>query len=491
MNLALAWVASEDRQEFLESLPEKERGQNDSLACWVARSPEALADFLARMTVAQQAAAQYDWSFHARPTQLPPEGEWRFWLVMAGRGFGKTRVGAEWVRAQCESNQKARIALVAATRSECRDVMIEGESGILACCPPWNRPKYYPSRLLLIWPNGARAKGYGAEKPERLRGLNITGAWCDEWAAWSERVEDAGAGASGDRVDSWKNLRLSLRKGNCQCVMTTTPRRKRRLREFVKRAEKARERYRITRGSTRDNLRNLSGAFDEVIEDLEGTRVGRQELDGELLEDVEGALWSELLIDASRVDPAAVNIEELGLVKIAIGVDPATKTASDSDPSGIVVAGITRHGTCYVIEDATDKYTPPQWGRKVLDLVAKWRKVAPVRVVIETNKIGQMAEHNIRLCLNKGERMPKVTETHSSDGKEIRAEPFVSLYEKGGCKHYGSHPQLESCMTEWIPGTTSGSPDPLDALVHALRELKPNYGVPRIGGKAKEGAKAA
>lgn len=485
--MSLAWVGTRARQEWLASLPEADRASHDSLACWVGRTPEALEAFLSGLSPWQQAVAQYSWSFWARPDQLPPDGDWRFWLIMAGRGYGKTRVGAEWVRGECERDPGARIALVAATRSECREVMIEGESGILACCPPWCRPVYYPSRLLLIWPNGARARGYGAEKPERLRGLNITGAWCDEWAAWSERVEDANGSTGGDRVDSWKNLRLSLRKGTCRCVLTTTPRRKRRLRDLLERARQHPGRYVVTRGRTQDNRQNLSGAFDEMIADLEGTRVGRQELEGELLEDVEGALWTEALIDAHRVDPAAVAVEDLGLHRIAIGVDPSTKTASDSDPTGIVVNGITRAGTVYVLQDASGRYTPPEWGRKVLDLAAKWRKIAPVVVVIETNKIGEMAEHNLRLSLERSERMPRVVETFSSDGKETRAEPFVSLYEKGRCLHYGVHPQLETCMTEWIPGSTTGSPDPLDAHVHALRELVPNYGLPRPGGWRKEG----
>lgn len=481
------WLGSLARAEWLKKFPTtNEQNANDSIACWVAGDKGRLEDFLARTTRAQQAAARYTWAFYARPKQLPPtDGDWRFWIVQAGRGFGKTKVGAEWVRAECESNPKARIALVAATRTECRDTMIEGESGLLACCPPWNMPKYYPSRLLLIWKNGARAKGYGAEKPERLRGQNITGAWCDEFGAWSERTEDGQGGPSADRVDSWKNLKLSLRKGNCRCVITTTPRRKKRLKQLLESAAKRPKRYRITRGSTYENLANLSGAFDEVIEDLEGTRVGRQELEGEYLEDVDGALWTEALIEVGdRVDPR-VPIEELNLVRIAIGVDPSTTTGSDSDPSGIVVNGIDKSGTVYVLEDASDKYAPPQWGRKVLDLAEKYRKLAclpwkAVVVILETNKIGQMAEHNVRMCLKKGEKMPKIETTHSSDAKEIRAEPFVALYEKGRVRHYGKHEGLETCMTTWVPGTTTGSPDPLDAHVHSLRELVPNFGKPRI-----------
>jgi phage terminase large subunit-like protein len=225
-----------------------------------------------------------------------------------------------------------------------------------------------------------------------------------------------------------------------------------------------------------------------VIEDLEGTRVGRQELDGEYLEDVDGALWADSLIEPYRVDPRTP-IDDLAIKRIAIGVDPSTKTGTDSDPSGIVVNGIDRSGTVYCMEDASGKYTPPQWGRKVLDLAAKWKQVAPVVVILETNKIGEMAEHNVRLCLRPGERMPKVEETHSSDSKEVRAEPFVALYERGRCRHYGTHEVLEACMTTWIPGSTTGSPDPLDAHVHSLRELVPNFGQPRILERTKTGAR--
>lgn len=348
--------------------------------------------------------------------------------------------------------------------------MIEGESGVLDCCPPWNKPKYWPSRLLLKWPNGAMAKGFGAEKPERIRGKNLTGAWCDEFAAWAEKKEDGGTGA-----DAWKNLKLATRKGKCRIVLTTTPRRKRRLKELLKRCAENPRRYRLQKGSTYENLCNLGDNYLEMIEDLQGTSLGAQELDGDMVEDVEGALWSQVLINKHK---RAKDCPLPAFVQIVIGVDPATKDKKDSDETGIVVAAIDRDGHVWVLGDFSDKYRWEDWPRKVLDLVAELtaKSRCRVSVVVETNKVGDAAVYSLRMSLSRGERLPKIFPVHSSDGKDTRAEPFVSLYQAGRVHHLGDLTNLEDYMTTWVPGSTTGSPDPLDALIHALTHLVPNWG---------------
>jgi phage terminase large subunit-like protein len=283
-------------------------------------------------------ALENSWVTVARPNQLPPPGDWQIWLLLAGRGFGKTRTLAEWVCDQVASGQAGRIALVAATAADARDVLVEGESGILAVAPPWFRPIYEPSKRRLTWPHGAIATTFSAEEPDRLRGPQHDAAVCDELASWSH-------------PETWDMLRFGLRLGrNPRCLVATTPRPIKLLRELL--AREGRDVV-VTRGSTYENRANLApGFFNQVIRKYEGTRLGRQELNAELLEDTPGALWSHGIIDAARQDAAP------NLARIVVSVDPAVTTGDDADETGIVVVGKDHQGHGYVLADASGKYQP-------------------------------------------------------------------------------------------------------------------------------------
>ena len=289
-------------------------------------------------------ALENSWPAIARSNQLPPPGDgWQIWLLLAGRGFGKTRTLAEWVCQQTASGQAGRIALVTATAADARDVLVEGESGILAVAPPWFRPVYEPSKRRLTWPNGAMATTFSAEEPERLRGPQHDAAVCDELGAWSH-------------PETWDMLQFGLRLGgNPRCLVATTPRPTRLIRELL--AREGRD-VAVTRGSTYENRANLApGFFDQVIRKYEGTRLGRQELDAELLEDTPGALWSHGIIDAAR-QAAAPN-----LARIVVAIDPAASSGEDADETGIVVVGKDTQGHGYVLADASGKHQPIEWAK--------------------------------------------------------------------------------------------------------------------------------
>ena len=291
-----------------------------SLLEQLADLPKAEVDALIRaMAPGEANAFEYHWRYRARPEQLPPEGSWRVWLLMAGRGFGKTRCGAEWVRAEVKAGRR-RIALVAPTAADARDVMVEGESGILAISPDHERPLYEPSKRRLTWRNGAVATTFSADEPERLRGPQHDAAWCDEMAAW--RYPEA-----------WDMLMFGLRLGEDPRVMvTTTPRPTRLLKSLVADPTVA-----ISRGTTYQNRANLAGAFlQQIIKKYEGTRLGRQELNAELLDDVPGALWSRALIEAAWPPMGFVMPD---LVRVVVAIDPAASSGEDADETGIIVAG--------------------------------------------------------------------------------------------------------------------------------------------------------
>jgi len=271
---------------------------------------------LASLNEDQAEALRWDWELWARDAQLEPSGDWAFWLILAGRGFGKTRSGAEWVRSRVEAGA-TRVALVAATAADARDTMVLGESGLLAVCPPHNRPVYEPSKRSVTWPNGAVAKLYSAEKPDRLRGPQHEVAWCDEVAAWSYPQE------------TWDNLLFGLRLGASQCVVTTTPRPTTLIKQLVKDAT-------VTTGTTYDNQANLSQVFlKTVLKKYEGTRLGLQELHARLLEDTPGALWNLALLEQNRVQYAPE------LIRVVVAVDPAVTNNENSSETGIVVAGVS------------------------------------------------------------------------------------------------------------------------------------------------------
>jgi phage terminase large subunit-like protein len=391
------------------------------------------------------------WPAIARPNQLPPPGDWQVWLLLAGRGFGKTRTLAEWVCQQAGSGQAGRIALVAATAADARDVLVEGQSGILAVSPPWFRPVYEPSKRRLTWPNGAMATTFSAEEPERLRGPQHGAAVCDELGAWS-------------RPETWDMLQFGLRLGRYpRCLVATTPRPTKLIRELL--AREGRD-VTVTRGSTYENRVNLApGFFDQIIRKYEGTRLGRQELNAELLDDVPGALWSGARLEELRW-PVYKSVPDL--VRIVIAIDPATTSGEDADETGIIVAGKDARGHGYVLGDTSGRYPPTDWARLAISL---YRQHKADRVVPEVNNGGDMVEATLRMV------DPNVayTAVRATRGKVVRAEPVAALYEQGRIHHIGAFPTLEDQMCGFTPDldrkTAGFSPDRVDALVWALTDL--------------------
>lgn len=394
-------------------------------------------------------ALENSWPAVARPNQLRPPGDWwQIWLLLAGRGFGKTRTLAEWVCDQAASGQASRIALVAATAADARDVLVEGESGILAVAPPWCRPIYEPSKRRLTWPNGVIATTFSAEEPDRLRGPQHDAAVCDELASWSH-------------PETWDMLQFGLRLGRKpRCLIATTPRPTKLLRELL-----AREGHDVvvTRGSSYDNKANLAPAFfAQIVKKYEGTRLGRQELNAELLEDTPGALWSQGLIDGTRISAAPE------LTRIVVAIDPAATSGEDADETGVVVVGQDKDGQGYVLADCSGRYTPIEWARIA---ISAYRTHHADRIVAERNNGGDMVEATLRMV---DQNVP-VTTVWASRGKVTRAEPISALYEQGRMHHVGTFPQLEDQLTNFTSDfdreAAGYSPDRLDAMVWAATEL--------------------
>ena len=346
--------------------------------------------------------------------------------MLAGRGFGKTRTGAEWVREQVERGGAQRVALVAATAADARDVMVEGESGILAISPPWFRPQYEPSKRRLTWPNGAIATTYSADEPKRLRGPQHDAAWADELCAWRY-------------PETWDMLMFGLRLGqDPRVVVTTTPK----TIPLLKKLMAARTTI-TTRGSTYDNAANLAAAFmADIVAAYEGTRLGRQELNAELLEDNPDALWKrEAMLDAHRVSGLPP------LKRIVVGVDPSA--SGKGDECGIVVAGLGADGHGYVIDDRSRQGSPSEWA---LAAVTAYNVHQANALVAEVNQGGEMVETVLR-TVDK-ERRITYKAVHASRGKYTRAEPIASLYEQGRVHHVGSFANLEDQMCQWTRATT-------------------------------------
>ena len=386
------------------------------------------------------------WQVSARPNQLPPEGEWSVWLLLAGRGYGKTRVLSEMANLWATTGVCKRMALVAATAGDARDVMVEGESGILACAPPWCQPEYQATRRL-AWPNGALAYTYSADEPERLRGPQHDGALVDELGSWR-------------RPEAWDMLMFGLRLGqHPRVVIATTPRPTRLIRQLLAREGKD---LVVTRGSTYENRGNLApGFFDTIIKKYEGTRLGRQELLAEVLLDTPGALWSLDNIDAARREHAP------DLARVVVAIDPAVSSHEGSDETGIIVAGRDGRDHAYVIEDLSGKYAPNDWAQRAIS--AYFRHSAD-RIVAEVNQGGALVENTIR-TIDSG--VP-FTAVHASRGKYIRAEPVAALYEQHRVHHVGAFAELEDQITSFtadIDRGKLGSPDRVDALVWGLTDL--------------------
>jgi phage terminase large subunit-like protein len=413
----------------------------------------------------------WDWNLWGRPEQKPPEGEdWAVWLYLGGRGSGKTRAAAEWVREKAKiSNQgQLRFLLVARTAADLRDTVTEGESGILNITPPSERPLYEPSKRRLTWANGNTATLVTADEPDSLRGVQAHYAWGDELAAWRQSPDAAG-------MTSWDNLRVATRLGlHPQIIATTTPKRVPVLYSLLDEAKKT-GRVVVSRGSTLDNAGNLSESYLEAITGVyEGTRLAQQELYGEMLDDVEGALWTIEMIEGARqmVLPPNAPLR-------VIGVDPSV-AENPRDECGIIVCASTADRDLYkrhawVLEDASIHGSPELWANKVVEMARRWG--APV--VAEVNQGGAL----VRNAINAIDPNVKVLEVHSKYGKSLRAEPVVLAYEQNRVHHINYLPDLESQMTAWIPGETKGSPDRVDALVHAMTALliKPPPGF--LGGK--------
>lgn len=365
-------------------------------------------------------------------------------MVLAGRGFGKTRLGAEWVRQAKEKH--GRIALIAETAADARDVMVEGPSGLLAISPKWDRPRYEPSKRRVTWPNGAVCTLYNATEPDQLRGPEHEIAWCDELAKWRYAQE------------TWDMLQFGLRIGGWPRVcVTTTPRPIATLKAILK-AEGT-----ITRrGSTFANRDNLSADFLKDLNRYEGTRLGLQELYAEILEDIAGALWSLDLLDAVRITSAA---EMPSLKRVVVGVDPSG-SSDEGSAQGIVVAGHGENGLFYVLDDASCSESPQGWAARAVNAYARW---GADMIVAERNFGGDMVKAIIQ---GQAPSVPGRMVT-ASRGKHIRAEPVAALYEQGRVRHAGYFPALEEQMTQMSHEGWQGpaSPDRLDACVYALQEL--------------------
>ena len=393
-------------------------------------------------------ADELEADFHAigRPEQLPPPGNWSTWLYLGGRGAGKTRAGAEWTRALAEAAGVPRIALVGPTAADVRDVMVEGPSGLLSICPNSNRPSYEPSKRRLTWPNGVQAALFSSEEPERLRGPQHGAAFCDELAAW--RNVQA----------TWDNLQFGLRLGKRpRQVITTTPKPIKLLRDLI--ARNGRDVV-VTKGTTFDNRANLADSFfTQIITRYEGTRLGRQELNAELLQDAEGALWSRDVIEACRVDKSAIP----PMQRLVIAIDPALSVGKDSDQTGLLVCGRGTDGHGYVLEDASGKYQPIEWARRAVSLYRQW---GADRIVAEANQGGQMVETTVRTV----DANVSFKAVHASRGKITRAEPISALFEQKRAHLVGSFPELEDELCTFAPGS-SASPDRLDAMTWGLSDL--------------------
>lgn len=414
-------------------------------------------------------ALMWDWSVWGRPEQHAPEGEWAIWMYLAGRGAGKTRAAAEWVREQAKytTTGQRRFALVARTAADVRDVIVEGESGIMNVSPPSERPLYEPSKRRLTWPNGNTATCFTADEPDSLRGPQFTHAWGDEVAAWRQTPDAAG-------MTAFDNLRVGTRLGrNPQIMITTTPKRVPLLYKLLDEA-KTTGRVVISRGSTMDNSGNLSTAYLDAITGVyAGTRLAQQELYGEMLDSVEGALWNDELIESSRQ-----SVFPLNTPLRVIGVDPSV-AENPRDECGIVVVSSSGERDLYkreawVLEDASVLGSPDVWANRVVAMARKWG----CPVVAEVNQGGAL----VRNAINTIDPSIKVLEVHSKYGKALRAEPITLAYEQGRVHHIGYLADLESQMVSWVPGEGK-SPDRVDALVHALTALliKPPPGF--TGGK--------
>jgi len=412
---------------------------------------------LADLSERELESIEYDWKFWGRPDQQPPPGNWLTWLLLAGRGFGKTRTGAEWIRTltegpsplQAPPNSANFIAIVGDIIDDVISVQVKGPAGILANARPGYRPRFFESKKLLVWENGISAQCYTARDPDKFRGPQHSHAWLDELAKWRYARE------------AYDNLALGLRMGTRpqQCI-TTTPRPIKLLKEII-----ADPSTHITKGTTYDNSLHLPKSYiDSLRRKYEGSRLGRQELNAEILDDMPGALWQRARIDELR--RRADQVPELRRVVVAI--DPAVTSGDNADETGIVVAGKGVDGHYYVLNDATVQDTPAAWARVA---VRQFYQFEADRIIGEVNNGGEMVGANIKAV----DSTVPFTPVRASRGKVLRAEPVSTLYEQGFVHHVGSFPALEDEQCEFTPDFDKDemgySPDRVDALVYAITHL--------------------
>ena len=416
---------------------------------WVSQLPTGFANILDKKP----------WWYVGRPEQQEPDGDWNIWLILSGRGWGKTRTGSEWLVNQVMKFPKTREgtstqwAIVAPTFGDAKNICVEGPSGFLKACEhngliPDVDFVYNKSSHKIDFNNGARVHTFGADSPDAGRGLNLAGAWLDELAIWQYAYE------------TWtEGLAPALRIGERpRVVVTTTPKPIKLLRDWTSRTDGS---IYVTRGSTFDNAKNLSEtALLELRNRYEGTRTGRQELYGELLDQADGALWIRDWIENTRTSTDLCP----PLYRVVVAIDPAVTSGENSDETGIITAGISTDGHFYILSDDTLRATPNEWGKRAVEAFRKWKAD---RIVAETNNGGDM----VIMVLQQVDRNIPVTKVHATRGKRLRAEPISALYEQMRVHHVGAFPQLEDQMVMWTP-ESDDSPDRLDALVWALTELK-------------------
>ena len=420
-------------------------------ASLASQPPHLVRTFLEGLSGPELSFLAHDWQFWARASQLPPQGDWTTWLILGGRGAGKTRAGAEWVRAAVEQKRAGNIALVGETYADARDVMVDGTSGLRALGARHVRPRYEATRRRLLWPNGAVASLFSATDPEGLRGPQFDAAWCDEAAKWP------------DAESAWAMLQFGLRLGEQpRQVVTTTPRAVPLVKKLL--SDKS---VNVTRASTYDNRSNLADAFfSTIIKTYEGTRLGRQELNGELLDDDPDALWSRTMIEKTRCQAVP------DLCRIVVGVDPPATSGAGADECGIVVAGRTDDGNFYILADRSrGRAKPTEWAARV---VAAFDEFDADRVIAEVNQGGEMVASVLQQV---APHLP-IRQVRAIRGKWVRAEPVAALFEQGRVHHAGSFANLEDQMCNF--SGSGKSPDRLDAMVWAITDLMRTPGDPAI-----------
>lgn len=420
------------------------------------------AKLVASLDPLSQARLAHHWPFWARPNQLMPKGNWVYWLILAGRGFGKTRTGAEVIREWVKTSNY--VNLIGATAGDVRDIMVEGESGILACCSEGERPYYKKSEAKLEWPNGAVSLCFSADEPERLRGKQHEKLWADELASWQYAA-------------AWDQAKFGLRLGERpQAIITTTPKPKRVITELIGDVKCV-----VTRGSSYENRENLApNFFDEIVAKYEGTRLGRQELYAEILSDAPGALWTRETIRHQAISAAPV------MRRVVVGLDPPASSEERSNEAGIVAVGLGVDDRAYVLEDASGIMTPREWASKSVSVLKRWGGYGSQDVqlkvqqggtiVAEINQGGEMVVEVIKAV----DANVPVKTVRANKGKWLRAEPVSALYEQGKVDHLGLFEVLEDQMCSYVQDIdrkNEGSPDRLDALVWAITDLFPSVAV--------------